>query len=292
MLPEKDANGKPYLPTYYKGRIYIDLSEPERYTENFDKLLRWIYDKPLHVKPEIGKAPSFLDEGQAISLGITMLQNRLLDALRNGKSNAIGILDEYLNIFFANMARFSLTAEEINADPENSILGSIEKFTPARNEFVQVMVAISNYLPTKEAATKIHHFFEQLHPYMYRAEGQREWNRFQFDNFRFIVHELFLYAIAILLKSEKFDLVAGIISMPFYIAWHSESGKSDTVSFEEFCEYAESFKFRDDRLRKLSSRADLLKERAEISSVDFISLMQADFILFMRSALDDINCGW
>ncbi len=42
VVTEKDENGKPYLPTYYKSRIYIDLSEPDSYAENFEKLQRWV----------------------------------------------------------------------------------------------------------------------------------------------------------------------------------------------------------------------------------------------------------
>lgn len=66
VVTERDENGKAHLPTYYKSRIYIDLSEPDRYADNFEKLLRWIYNKPLYVKPEVGKKPSFLEENEAV----------------------------------------------------------------------------------------------------------------------------------------------------------------------------------------------------------------------------------
>lgn len=69
VIAERDGYGKPYLPTYYKSRIYVDLSESDRYAENFEKLLRWIFDKPLYVKPEIGKPPSFIVEPDAPVLG-------------------------------------------------------------------------------------------------------------------------------------------------------------------------------------------------------------------------------
>ena len=46
VVAEKNNMGKPCLPTYYKSRLYIDLSEADRYSENFDKLLRWIFNKP------------------------------------------------------------------------------------------------------------------------------------------------------------------------------------------------------------------------------------------------------
>ena len=63
VISEKDDNNKPFLPTYYKSRIYIDLSEADKYSENFERLLRWIFDKPLYVKPKLGSTPSFLAEG-------------------------------------------------------------------------------------------------------------------------------------------------------------------------------------------------------------------------------------
>jgi hypothetical protein len=31
----------PFLPTFYKSRIYIDLSNSDIYATNFDQLLRW-----------------------------------------------------------------------------------------------------------------------------------------------------------------------------------------------------------------------------------------------------------
>jgi hypothetical protein len=81
VVTEKDNNGKPFLPTYYKSRVYIDLSETDSYSENFEKLLRWIFDKPLYVKPEIGGTPSFLnDDENHLSLGTTAIFKRCVDA--------------------------------------------------------------------------------------------------------------------------------------------------------------------------------------------------------------------
>ncbi|RAK10235.1 SEFIR domain-containing protein [Halanaerobium saccharolyticum] len=57
IVKERDEDGKAYLPTYYKSRIYIDLSDEEEYAKNFERLVRWIYDKPLHIKPPIGEKP-------------------------------------------------------------------------------------------------------------------------------------------------------------------------------------------------------------------------------------------
>lgn len=69
IVAEKDENGKPFLPTYYKGRIYIDLSDADTYSENFERLLRWIYDKPLYVKPALGKNRLFQKGVNSYHLG-------------------------------------------------------------------------------------------------------------------------------------------------------------------------------------------------------------------------------
>jgi len=35
IVSKKNESGKPFLPTYYKSRIYIDLSANDQYAENF-----------------------------------------------------------------------------------------------------------------------------------------------------------------------------------------------------------------------------------------------------------------
>lgn len=88
----RDGSGKPFLPTYYKSRIYIDLSEADRYADNFERLLRWVFDKPLYVKPELGSQPSFLSEGEHVSLGTTAVFKRCIDAIKNHKGIRCGCL--------------------------------------------------------------------------------------------------------------------------------------------------------------------------------------------------------
>ena len=102
VIAEKDAEGKPYLPTYYKSRIYVDLSESDRYSENFEKLLRWIFDKPLYVRPEIGKPPSFIVEPDAPVLGTSTLAKRVVEGFKTDKGYVRGALDEYLTVFSEN----------------------------------------------------------------------------------------------------------------------------------------------------------------------------------------------
>jgi hypothetical protein len=72
VIRERDDEGKPYLPVCYRGRIYIDLSDDSIYATEFEKLLRWAWDKPVFVKPELGQMPAFLaEEGNSVSYTIS-----------------------------------------------------------------------------------------------------------------------------------------------------------------------------------------------------------------------------
>lgn len=62
IIAEKDEEGHPYVPTYIKTRIYIDLSNVETYEVEYEKLLRNIYEKPQVIKPQLGKRPEWIDD--------------------------------------------------------------------------------------------------------------------------------------------------------------------------------------------------------------------------------------
>jgi hypothetical protein len=65
LVCEFDAAGSPCLPTFLSSRIWIDFSTPEAVSENWEQLVRVLYDKPLHEKPALGKAPAYITEDSA-----------------------------------------------------------------------------------------------------------------------------------------------------------------------------------------------------------------------------------
>jgi len=293
IVTEKDEAGKACLPTYYKSRIYIDLSEPDTYADNFEKFLRWVFDKPLYVKPELGKAPIFATEGPAISLGTTALFKRTMDAIKSSKPAASGLLSEYLDLFAQNLERFRIS--KTDGEFDDAVVQSIQDFLPYRNEFIQLLVTITQYDPSDDSMQKLHRFFESLIPYMDRPENAHQRHEWDYDNFKFIVHELFLYTIAILVKYERFTQASLLMGQHYYLSGNSEHGHNVMASYTVFRKYMRSLQHRNDRLKleRASLRADLLKERHLGTGIDFKYLMQADFVLFLREELvDSDNFGW
>lgn len=294
IIPEKDDQGKAFLPIYYKSRIYIDLSEPDNYADNFEKLLRWIYDKPLHIRPVIGKRPSFLEESEGISLGTTATHKRAISAIKENKPFSSGALDEYLTTFISNLEKFRITDKDGEFDDQ--VIDNLEKFIPYRNEAISLFIALAQYAPTEEVILKLHRFFESLIPYMNKPEKVNSWSEWDSDNFKFIAHELFLYLIAILIKHEKFSEVNLLLNQEYYVPDQSDYSKDAMVGYHALQVHLRSLDYRNNRLKlnRVSLRADLLKQRSKHSGIEFRYLMQADFVLFMRAEIQqsDFYSRW
>jgi hypothetical protein len=111
------------------------------------------------------------------------------------------------------------------------------------------------------------------------------WNDWDFDNFKFVVHELFLYAVACFNSVERFDMSAHLLTEEYYVAPWAETGRTGMVGFEVFRDFLTSLDSRKQRLRlnRISLRADLLKDRCKAVAVKFQRLMEADFSLYLRS---------
>jgi hypothetical protein len=288
VVCERDEGGKACLPTYYKSRIYIDLSDPGAYTENVERLLRWIFNKPLYVKPPIGKSPSFISDGDHLDLGTTAYSKRCIDAIKNQKAFAAGALDEYLGTFEENLERFRITEFE-NLDED--IIKNIANFLPYRNEMIQIFISAAQYSADSQTIIRLHRFLERLVPYLKRPETVTRWHEHGADNFKFIIHELFLYLIAILLKHERMGAVNYLLSRRYFVPEHYRRGDAAMVSYVVFREYMPSLDHRNKRLglRRLSLRADFLKERCSGSGIDFRYLLQADFVVFQYAEINFQN---
>ena len=164
---------------------------------------------------------SDLSESETTNLGTAPAFRRALDAIRNNKDYSKGALSEYFATFVKNLERFRIGSDEGEFD--DRVVRSIEEFLPFRNEAVEIFLALAQYRNTVETHQLVHRFFEQLIPYMYRPEHVSSWKEWDFDNFFYCVHELFIYAIASFLKYECFDAVSYLLRHRYYF----EKGSSE-----------------------------------------------------------------
>jgi hypothetical protein len=141
-------------------------------------------------------------------------------------------------------------------------------------------------------ARLLQRFFESVIPLMSPPQSVSSWREWEYDNFVFIVHELFLYAVAILVKRERFETLAIFLDLRFYVP--DERRHDDLMhSFSIVRKPMQALGPKQKELRRISLRADLLEQRSHASGLKFVDVMAADFVLFLRSAiLDDNNRPW
>jgi hypothetical protein len=284
VASELDADGKPFRPAYYKARIYIDLSSEDIYPANFEQLLRWIFDKPLHVKPTLGKQPEFLKE-QAVILGTGTRARRAKELIQNAAPSAEAALEDYLFTFAEELEKFRISRNK-QEEFDDQVIETIGREVPYRNEYIEVLTSAARFWNVGFIG-KIQRFFEKVAAYQFRRPMATAFYESDFDVFRFISNELFLHTVAILLRSERMAETGNLLTERYYLGEAAPDRREPMHDFTIFNDHLESLERRNQRLslRRLSLHADLLEQRSHGSSVSFQDLMQADFILFLRNLL-------
>ena len=295
VVTELDLDGKPCLPTFFKSRIYIDFTDPSQYATKFEQLLRWVYGKPINVKPSLGKKPAYLEDSNSVTLPTSVAYRQAISAIKEGRSNASYMLEIYLDTFTESLENFRIPVDYKKDEYDDLLLKNIEDFIPNRNELLQTFIAATKFGDEEELLSLLRRFYERLIPYMFRPTEITHYREWDWDNYKFIVHEIFLYHVLILLRYEKYSFLNQLLESTYYVGSSSISSHGlrvvDYTIFRWFCE---SLRYRNERLqlRRISLRADLLEKRSHSSGFDFNSLMQADFILYLRSCSVQTTRGW
>src|SRR6185437_9714868 len=143
VVSEIDADGKPYLPTYFKSRIYIDLSNDESYSKNYEQLLRWIFGKPAYPKPPLGRPPSFVTDPDAILLPTANKARRAVNSIKLNSAVDVSAFREYLDVLGSGFERLRISDKNNSGHFDDQVVASIEEFLPYKNEFAEIIRAIA-----------------------------------------------------------------------------------------------------------------------------------------------------
>jgi hypothetical protein len=288
VISEKDENGNGYVPTFYKSRIYIEMGESAVYGDGFEPLLRWIFEKPLYVKPPLGKTPAFLLSGDEPKIFTTARFRRAQELLRNGQPYAIAAAAEFFDVVSEGLEQFRLKGADFTQDTyDEAVVKSITDFVPYRDECIGIFQLLARYASEDDASETVQRFIEKTIPYTERPTEIMQYQKWDYDNYRFLTHELYLCVIATLLKEGKFRAAAKLLDAPFYITSKETTGGGAMHSYRLFMKELPSFVRRNTRLnlRRHSLQADFLQERATNPHISFRDLVQADFVIYLHSRL-------
>lgn len=291
---EMDEKGQPHLPTFFKTRIYFDFSSPEASNESYERLVRAIYDKPLHKKPALGKPPEFILKDTAPALWSRPILANFKDALLQGKPYSNGYAKQFLDTFHERLEDFRIVYKEgVHFDDE--VVQSIESFLPFRDNFIEFVNTVITWGGGREAYEQTADFFERSICYLYRPKTLERFNEAWWDNYRFILYELFLYVIATLLKNRRFEEIGVFADKLYYLPDNADPGPNPFVRYTIFRNHCRTLDERNQRLKlnRLSVLADLMHQRASLKSIPFNDVMQAEAFLLLKSMVTpDFGRPW
>jgi hypothetical protein len=277
----------PCLPVFLKSRTWIDFSTPEKAYENYDQLLRVIFDRPLNQKPPIGNAPKHLFEPSVSIPSTRPSLTAFKTAVLNDRGNWHGLATRFLDDFLDRMGQFLIWPMPDGAFDE-AILTSVEQFTPFRNDFVEFVTLVCSMKDEVSLYEEIADLFERSFRFHYPPSYETPWNNSVFDNMRFILYELFLYTLALLVKYKRFNRASIFLEKTYFLPENCHTrGSTNYVTFAAICAYCESLIDRNQRLRlnRMDPLADLLKSRATQKEIPFDQIKQVDCLCFLKSLI-------
>ncbi|WP_432767682.1 MAG: TIR domain-containing protein [Sphingopyxis sp.] len=285
VMTDDDAQGNAHIPIFYKGRIFFDFRSGDKFEDSYEQLLRWIVDRPQHVKPKLGNIPDALLSTQPVASGTRSHARRAERAIKDGTKQAPPLIREFGDALVSELRQ--LTPNLSDAEPlDETILASITEMRPYLRELNSVVRAVSRYSRDPDATTEVLRIHEGLGSLMYRSSDMLSGNQLQFDAHKYIAHEAFLTTIAIALEDERFDFAEIAARSSYLFRPNDGSDRPSTSTFTEFYQYITSFQFRNERLNlnRISVHADIIKEaHPDDGDPSFENLMQADFTLFLRN---------
>jgi hypothetical protein len=286
LLRERDERGVEVVPTYFKGKRYIDFSNDATFEEAYEQLVRNLFDKPARKKPPLGKPPAhLLIEGAPTLLPAAKL-DRLRAAVAKDSPYTFGMLQEYLDTFLDCMEQFRVA---VSADDENfddAVIQSVASFLAFRDSFVDMIAFVGQYMNTDECHERIGEFFDSLLVFQNRPAEVGRWSEEQFDNYRFILYELFLYTIAALIRVRAVEFAGFLIRREYCYADSVGGSKFLREGASAFNNSARSFGH-----GKIKGVADFVSERATSPRIRRTDLIQADILLCIYGYLPGTKYG-
>jgi hypothetical protein len=292
IIKEKEETGKPFIPVFLQSRIYIDLSNPQTFYENYEELLRNIYNAPLYTKPPLGEPPAFITTQDKSPLRTTHRLQSFKDAVLRNQGFATGLAEDYLKALINSFADFELN-QKPNEPFDETVWTSIEEFKPCRDEFIDFMFFISKYCSDIRLFEATQNFFSETLQFV-KPDNSYDRKR---DNYKFIVYELFLYMLATLIKHERFTESNIFLQRFYFYRDEADSYRSERNLFDFTTFRRHVYSLEEDRKRRLNLNqyhltATLVHQRADNDNIIFADLAEADYILFLRSLLSPIKDDW
>lgn len=283
IVTEKNSDGKPFIPTYFSGAKYIDMSSDQSYIEGYEKLLRNLFNKPEYERPEGTKViPSFLlsDNSELLLLSqhaLAVFINHMEKRPDKATIHFIDFTEEFLKDYIS-FAISTPKREEI-AEKTSEALHSM---LALKNIYIQFIISYVRLAENLESQ-RIAGIFEQMYSKIKTrpaAEGSTVFYDSQFDHMKFFLNEIVISTGAVLLKYEEYQTFKEVFTHEYILKDIHERESKGTIGYlQQYPSYLEQVQPRKlGQAELISYSGFLLKERSQ-AQVSFEELKQAELMI-------------
>ena len=288
VIFEYDEQNKPYVPTFVNSRIFIDLSNDEVFEDNYELLMRNLFDKPISKRPPLGTPPPYIESDEPIFLPTSHKVTTIKKSLIEEKKNSILFIQDYYDSFLNALNNFKIQEKDLTQENyDDVVLKSISDLSALRDDFINFIETYLSY-SIEIDIERLHSFFEKLLDYLLNLDGiehqSNTYGSIKNDNFRFFFYELFLYFTCTMFEKERFRELGYILNNPFIvnIKRHEKTQEYNFIYFRSYVATLNELRNKKLQMNRISITADTLKERAT-GKISFQQIQQADAILYYIS---------
>ncbi|PRS24188.1 hypothetical protein C6X94_03345 [Bacillus safensis] len=242
IVAERDHDGKDFIPTYMESRKYIDLSNEELYHQNYEQLLRVIFERPANRKPQLGVPPEYIFEDEQInghklkSLISEIKKAMFQDNHLKVKTYTIEFKREFIN----SLEEFKIVDKDDHDSIAQEIENKIDNMLILKNDLINLM----EYLITNEALKVdfLMEFFEEFFNQIIEIKSLTEGSYaiIQFDQYKFFIKEVFINVVMILLRHSNFQLLNEFLYSRYWVFNKYKNNGKTGVGFEAFNTYVQA----------------------------------------------------
>ena len=213
---EINPDGSPCVPVFLKSRIGIEFSTFEKSNENWEKLIRLLYGKPLYVKPVLGKAPAYITSPVAVSMSSTGYKFETLKSALLADRKGIQLCrDDFLSACFEDADRLRIRQQPDSDTFPDTVLETCRTLMPVRNALVD-WIYLEGKIGNESALSRmIEPVLEKLRALKGHPQEVSNYNEAWFAAHDIFVYETFLYMVAVLMRLEMYALLHEIFTTSY-----------------------------------------------------------------------------
>lgn len=286
IIAERSEDGIEFLPAFLKSRMYYDFTQ-DRFEPEYERFIRDLYNRPSEQEPKLGSPPAYLFKEQKNLYSITKFI-RIVKGNFDINSNKLNsLLRDFLYEYFESLKSFTINDKE--GEYGKKVVDTLHEYDYLKKEYIDFLTLVTKNEYEIDADAIIS-FFEKLHVLKYPLDDRNNWSSNEFDIFKIIIHELYIYTITICLINENYKLAGEFLLSSYFIDDKMERN-SEPKNFTCFYLYVDSI---DTYYKKLyqqdffSPTADLIIKRLP-ESISKSQFVKADLICHYVGALHKLE---